>query len=102
MRRRAPRPLAEPLAAALSASAPATVLARVQAVWPEVAGTAIAAEAEPVAENAGTLTLECRSAVWAGELELLGPDLLRRLNQAIGPGDEGSLRRLRARSTGSR
>ena len=82
--RRAPVPLAgavEQLAARLE---PQTPLSAVQRVWPEVAGEAVAAEAEPVSERAGTVTIACRSAVWAQELTLLAPDLVRRLNQALG------------------
>ena len=69
-------------------SAPAGLLARVQASWPELAGPAVAAEAEPVSERAGTVTIACRSAVWAQELELLGPDLIERLNGALGTPQE--------------
>ena len=45
--------------------------------WDEVAGDAVAAEARPASERAGTVTLRCESAVWAQELELLSGDLLR-------------------------
>jgi hypothetical protein len=44
----------------------------------------MSSEAEPVSERAGTLTFECRSAVWAQELELLSSDLAGRLNEALG------------------
>lgn len=83
MRRPAPRTLADALTGVVERAAPATALARVQAAWPEIAGAAIAREARPVAERSGTLTIECRSSVWAAELELLAPDLLRRLNEAL-------------------
>jgi len=56
----------------------------VQACWTEVAGAALAAEATPVSESAGTLTLACHSATWAQELQLLAPDVLERLNAALG------------------
>jgi predicted nucleic acid-binding Zn ribbon protein len=52
----------------------------VQLAWPEVAGPAIAAEAAPVAERDGVVTVACRSAVWAQELEMMSPRLLERLN----------------------
>jgi predicted nucleic acid-binding Zn ribbon protein len=65
-------------------AAPATTLARVQERWREVAGAVVAEEAEPVSERAGVVTVSCRSAVWAQELELLAPDLVARLNEAIG------------------
>ncbi len=100
MRRAAPRPLGAALGEVVTGAAPATVLARVQVCWPEVAGPAIAGEAVPVAERGGTLTIECRSAVWAGELDLLGPDLLLRLNEALGPVEQPPLTRLRIRATG--
>jgi len=99
VRRAGPRPLGDALGEAVSQAAPATLLARVQARWSEVAGPAIAAEAAPVAERAGTLTIECRSAVWAGELDLLGPDLLGRLNEALGVAEQPALTDLRVRAT---
>jgi predicted nucleic acid-binding Zn ribbon protein len=85
VRRPAPRPLGAALAGVTKERAPATVLARVQSLWAEVAGPAVGAEAEPVAEREGTVTVECRSAVWAQELELLARDLLPRLNERLGP-----------------
>ena len=84
MRRLAPRPLGAALDAALRDAAPAGLLARVQTVWPEVAGAAVAEEAEPLAERDGAVTVGCRSAVWAQELELLGGALLGRLNERLG------------------
>ena len=102
MRRVGPRPLGQALGEVVAQAAPATLLARVQARWPDVAGLAISAEANPVAERGGTLTIECRSAVWAGELELLGPDLLRRLNEALGSAERPALTGLRVRATGGR
>jgi predicted nucleic acid-binding Zn ribbon protein len=83
-RRRSPRPAGLSIAALADRLAPATVLAEVQRVWPQVAGEAIAAEATPTAERSGTLTVTCRSAVWAQELDLMGPDLVARLNAALG------------------
>ena len=84
MRRTAPRPVAAALARLREDAQPATVLARVQACWPAAVGAAIAAEAEPVGERDGTLTVACRSAVWAQELQLLGQDVLSALNAALG------------------
>ena len=82
-RRRAPAPLADVLRQAVAGAAPDTLLARVQAAWPEVAGRVIAAEASPSEEREGTVTVACSGSVWAQELELLGPDLLGRLNAAL-------------------
>jgi predicted nucleic acid-binding Zn ribbon protein len=84
MRRLAPRPLRRALDDALERAAPQGLLARVQAVWPEVAGAVVAEESAPVSERQGTVTVACRSAVWAQELELLAGDLTGRLNARIG------------------
>lgn len=98
MRRPGPRPLQLALEAFRRDAVPASVLARVQAVWPAVAGPAVAAQAEPVAERGGILDVSCRSATWAHELSLVGADLVRRLNAALDPAREGPLRELRVRT----
>jgi hypothetical protein len=64
--------------------APATPLAEAQRVWPDAVGAAIAAEARPVSERAGTLTISCSASVWAHELELMGPTIVERLNGLLG------------------
>ena len=83
MRRRAPEPFANVLRDAIGAAAPDTLLARVQALWPDVAGAAIAAESAPASEREGTVTVECSGAVWAQELTLLQGDLVGRLNARL-------------------
>jgi Dna[CI] antecedent DciA-like protein len=87
MRRRAPRALSTALEGVVRAAAPATLLARVQGAWTEVAGPRMAAAAAPVSEHDGVVTFACESGVWAQELELLGPDLLARLNAALATPD---------------
>lgn len=82
-RRSRPRGIGSALRAVRDQAAPATPLATLQAVWPEVAGAGIAAEAEPVAEREGVVTVACRSAVWAQELDLMKPQLLERLNARL-------------------
>jgi predicted nucleic acid-binding Zn ribbon protein len=84
MRRRAPRPLAEPLEALQDRWAPRSLLADVQRVWPQAVGSRIAAEATPTAERAGVVTVTCAAAVWAQELELMGPGLVEQVNAALG------------------
>jgi predicted nucleic acid-binding Zn ribbon protein len=83
MRRRGPEPFANVLRDAVAGAAPDTLLARVQAVWPEVAGAAIAAETAPSEEREGTLTIDCSGAVWAQELSLLEGELRERLNARL-------------------
>jgi predicted nucleic acid-binding Zn ribbon protein len=84
MSRAAPRPLATALDQLTGTLAPASTLARVQEVWERAAGAAIAAEARPTAERDGVLTLTCAAAVWAQELDLMGGELIPRLNAALG------------------
>jgi predicted nucleic acid-binding Zn ribbon protein len=85
MRRLAPRALSVALEGVVRDAEPATLLARVQAVWPVVAGPGLAASAAAVSERDGVVTVACESAVWAQELELLGPDLLTRFGEALAP-----------------
>jgi predicted nucleic acid-binding Zn ribbon protein len=80
VRRPGLRPLRDALPAATRGAAPATTLARVQERWADAVGAAVAAESRPTSERGGTVTVSCRSAVWANELELLSPDLVERLN----------------------
>ncbi len=98
MRRKAPRPLAGALDSFSRTHAPQTLLARVQAVWSEVVGQVIADEAQPVSERGGAVTVVCRSSAWASELELLAPELLDKLNAALGDAGEGPLTKLRTRT----
>jgi predicted nucleic acid-binding Zn ribbon protein len=92
--RRGPRAIGAALPGVRAGAAPATLLGAVQGLWTEVAGPEVAAEAEPVAERAGVVTVACRSAVWAQELDLLGGELLRRLNEVL-PADRGPISGLR-------
>ena len=89
---REPRPLADALARVAAKAAPATTIARLQGLWEDAAGPLIAAEAEPVSERDGVVTVACRSAVWANELELLAPGLVDGLNASLGAPAVRSLR----------
>ena len=93
MKRAAPRRLKDALEAVAVDAAPAGVLARVQRLWPEVAGGAVAAESEPASEREGVLTVRCTSSLWAHELDLMAPDIRARLNAKLG--SEGQVRGLR-------
>ncbi len=94
MSRRAPRPLSLALGGFTEALAPATALARVQQVWEQAVGEKIAAAGRPVAEREGVLTVICTDAVWAAELDLMGPELVARLNRAL---ESESVHKLRCR-----
>jgi predicted nucleic acid-binding Zn ribbon protein len=82
--RRAPRPLGSAVAQLADRLAPRTTLADVQRVWPGAVGAVIAREATPTAERGGTLTVACRSSVWAQELDLMGLELVAKVNAALG------------------
>jgi predicted nucleic acid-binding Zn ribbon protein len=97
MRRLAPRPLGTAVEALAADLAPATPLAAVQGVWAQVVGEVIAGEARPTAERDGVVTVSCRAAVWAQELDLMGPELVTRLNSAL---RHDAVRALRCRSSG--
>ena len=84
MNRSAPRRLAPALHGLAAELAPASTLGRVQEAWSAAAGPAIAAAATPTAERDGVITVTCSAAVWAQELELMAPELLGRLNAALG------------------
>jgi predicted nucleic acid-binding Zn ribbon protein len=88
--RGSPRPLAAALRRARTQAEPLTLLAAAQSAWSAAAGGRVAAEAEPVAERDGVVTIACRSATWAQELDLLGPELLERLNGALSEAGRGA------------
>jgi predicted nucleic acid-binding Zn ribbon protein len=94
--RRSPRPVQAVLDPLQAALAPDTLLAEVQRAWRTVVGETIGAEAQPVTERGGVLTVACRASVWAQELDLMGPELIERLNATL---KHGSLTRLRCVAT---
>jgi predicted nucleic acid-binding Zn ribbon protein len=91
-RRRSPRTLSLALGQMQDDLAPQTLLAEIQRIWPDAVGEAIAADAQPTAERAGTLTVSCSAAVWAQELDLMAPAILDRLNQRLRGAKVGRLR----------
>jgi predicted nucleic acid-binding Zn ribbon protein len=83
-RRAEPRRLGESVRAVRSRAEPATLLAAVQGCWREAVGERVAAEARPIRERDGVITVECRAATWAQELDLMQDELLRRVNSTLG------------------
>ena len=90
--RRAPRPAGDAIRAAREQAAPKTRLAAVQAAWVGAVGEGLAAQATPVSERGGEVTVECADAVWAQELDLQSPLLMEKLNAAIADGEVTRLR----------
>jgi len=95
--RRAPRPVGLSITRLQDALAPATPLARIQSCWPAAAGKVVAAAARPTAERGGVVTVSCEAAVWAAELQLMGPELVARLNTELG---EALVSEVRCRTAG--
>lgn len=83
---RGPHSLAEALEAVRAEVAPLTLLAAVQEAWPEAAGPLAAAQGDPVTERAGVVTVACRSATWAQELDLMSPVLVEKLTAKLAGG----------------
>ena len=83
MGRRAPRPIGAALETVLQGAEPATLLAAVQSAWPGAVGEAVAREPSPVSERDGVVTVACRSATWAQELDLLGAQILDQIRQNL-------------------
>jgi predicted nucleic acid-binding Zn ribbon protein len=99
MNRRAPRPLGLALATLNARLEPASTLAAIQGSWGAVVGEAIAQRAQPIAERSGVLEIACEDAVWAAELELMGPQIVVALNDAVGGAE---LRSVRVRADAAR
>jgi predicted nucleic acid-binding Zn ribbon protein len=94
--RRAPRPVGFALERIQGELAPETLLARVQIVWREAVGDAIATQAIPTSERGGVLTVSCSASVWAQELDLMSLTIVERLNEQLG---ERRITRLRCVAT---
>jgi predicted nucleic acid-binding Zn ribbon protein len=84
MGRRNARPISAALSGVLEQAAPKTPLAAIQMAWPKAVGTAIDRVASPVSERDGEVTVNCASASWAEQLDLLQNELLGKLNGALG------------------
>lgn len=93
--RRAPRSLSLAVEDLVGELRPPTPLARVQSVWVSAVGATIAQAGQPSAERDGVLTVVCSDAVWSAELQMTEPELVGRLNAALG---EPLIERLRCRT----
>jgi predicted nucleic acid-binding Zn ribbon protein len=90
--RRSPRRIDTAVARLVDDLAPDTLLAEVQRVWAQTVGPSIATEAGPTSERSGVVTISCSASVWAQELDLMAPQIVDRLNEAL---SRGSVQRLR-------
>jgi predicted nucleic acid-binding Zn ribbon protein len=90
--RRSPRSLQDALGALADDLAPQTLLGEIQRAWPATVGPSIAAQAQPTAERSGVVTVSCAASVWAQELDLMAPQIIARLNEALPSGGVARLR----------
>lgn len=90
--RRGPRSLEVALTSLADELAPRTLLADVQRAWAAAVGDAIAAQAHPTGERGGVVTVSCAASVWAQELDLMAPQIIGRLNEALPAGGVSRLR----------
>lgn len=88
----APKRLGETLSRFRTDQAPQTPLATVQAIWERIVGERIAAVTEVVEEREGVVTIECSSAVWTQELDLMGPRIAARIKAELGESAPEKLR----------
>ena len=82
--------------------APRDLLAAVQRHWREVVGEQVAEESWPEGERAGNVTVRCRSAVWAAELQMLEEALLQQLNERLPEDRQARALKFTAAPSGSR
>jgi predicted nucleic acid-binding Zn ribbon protein len=92
VRRRIPRTLGDAVRTVRGDTVPETLLAAAQSAWRQAAGETVAAQAEPVSEREGVITIACQSATWAQQLDLLQGELLERLNEGLGETKASGLR----------
>jgi predicted nucleic acid-binding Zn ribbon protein len=67
----------------IDALRPATTIARIASEWPGVAGETISKWATPANERAGVVTFNCSDSMVAHELEMMKPELLRKLQETL-------------------
>lgn len=98
-----PRSLAAALESVRADVSPQTLLAAVQEAWPAAAGNLAAAQGDPVSERNGVVTIACRTATWAQELDLMSPILVEKLGERLESGSfSGGFRGLRFTAAAAR
>ncbi len=62
---------------------PQTAIAKVQSAWPVAVGETVARWAQPVSERGGVVTFACTDSMVAHELEMMKPELLKKLENQL-------------------
>lgn len=82
-RRRDFTPLGDALSDLTGELQPQTSIARIQSAWPVAVGETLARWAVPVSERGGVVTFACTDSMVAHELEMMKPELLKKLEKAL-------------------
>ncbi len=93
-RRDDPQPLTAALGGLLSARGwrQQAAVGKVFGNWPDIVGPQLAAHTRPESFDEGELTVIADSDVWAAQVRLLAPQVLRRLAEELGAGTVRHLR----------
>lgn len=91
-RRRDLSPLSDALSELTSEIQPQTTLARIQTAWPQAVGQTVANWATPISERAGVVTFACTDSMVAHELQMMKPELLKKLEKVLENGAPGDLK----------
>lgn len=91
-RRRDLSPLSDALSELTSEIQPQTTLARIQTAWPQAVGRTVANWATPISERAGVVTFACTDSMVAHELEMMKPELLKKLEKVLENGPPSDLK----------
>jgi len=67
-------------------AAPRALAKLLSAIWPEVVGDEVAANAQPVQLKRGRLVVSASSSSWAQTLQLMGDAIVARVNEHLGDG----------------
>lgn len=97
---RDPQPLAGLLGGVIKANSNPGELMRatIAARWATIVGATLADHCNPTTLTNGELTIQCESTAWATQVKMLAPQLVAKINQAVG---QGSVTRVRAQGPGA-
>lgn len=77
-----------------------TVMGGLSTRWAELLGSGIAGHARPDSIRGGVLSVIVDSSVWMNQLSLLAPDVIKKLNQGMGGGEQVKELRFRIGAVG--
>lgn len=83
-----PAPLSEMLEKLVAGLGPENPMetAKLFGAWDQIVGPEVAGRCSPTSLKKGILKVRADSAAWASEFKYLAPEVVRRINQKLGPG----------------